>query len=166
MSSPAHQMRQARELDTLFELRLRRARRAMQHARLEYQTASQLVNELRHLAHTLRCEMQTLIGLPTNVATPTLIEQLHDRQLRTRWLRHDLHGAVERLNSSLKTLSEKREILTEKQRHWQQLTKRRECLDEAWRDASMDQQIHLMALDELQVAEQVCASSTLSTRSD
>ena len=166
MSSPTHQMRQARELDALFELRLRRARRAMQLARLEYQTASQLVNENRHVAQTLRSEMQTLNGLPANVAAPMLITQLHDRQLRTRWLRHELHEVVERLNSALITLSEKQKILTETRRLWQQLKQRRECLDQAWQEASMDHQIRSMAIDELQVAEQVCASTSMSTGSD
>ena len=166
MSSSAHQMRQARDLDVLFELRLRRAMRALQLARLEYQTASQLVNETRHVAHTLRSEMQSLNGLPANVAASTLITQLHDRQLRTRWLRNELYEVIEHLNSALKTLSEKQEILTECRRHWQQLKQRRECLDQAWQDASMDDQIRSMAVDELQVAEQVCASSHMSTRSD
>ncbi len=164
MSSIAHQTRQARELDTLFELRLRRAMRAMQLARQEYQTVNQLVNENRRVAQTLRSEMQTLIGLPANVVASMLITQLHDRQLRTRWLRHDLHEAIECLNSSLKTLSEKRQTLTETQRHWQQLKLRRECLDQAWRDTSMDHQIRSMAIDELQVAEQVCASSSTTVK--
>lgn len=166
MSSLNDKMRQSLKLDALFELRLRRARRAMQLARQEYQTVSQLVHENRRVAQTLRAEMQALIGLPANVVAPTLITQLHDRQLRTRWLRHDLHEAVERLNSSLKTLSEKRETLTETQRHWQQLQQRRECVDQAFRDASMDHQIRSMALDELQVADQVCASSSMNTGSD
>lgn len=166
MSSVAHQMRQARELDTLFEMRLRRARRAMELARHEYQTASQLVQENRRVTQTLRSEMQSLNGLPANVATPTLITQLHDRQLRTRWLRYDLHEAVERLNSALDNLSEKQEALTESRRLWQQLKQRRECLNQAWQEASMDHQIRSMAVDELQVAEQVCTSSSISTRSD
>ncbi|MFK8080885.1 MAG: hypothetical protein AB8B97_11425 [Granulosicoccus sp.] len=164
MSSVTHQMRQARQLDTLFELRLRRARHAMQLARQEYQTARQLVNDNRHTVKTLQNEMQTLMGLPDNAAASTVITQLHDRQLRTRWLRHDLYGAIEHLNASQDTLSEKRKTLTEKQRHWQQLTQRRECLDQTRQDAAMDSQIRSMAIDELQVAEQVCASSSPSTK--
>lgn len=166
MSSPAHQMRQARDLDTLFELRLRRARRAMQLARHEFQLATQLVQENRRAVQTLRSEMQSLNGLPANVVNPALITQLHDRQLRTRWLRLDLHEAVERLNSALETLSEKQKTLEDSRRHWQQLKQRRECLDEAWQEASMDYQIRSMAVDELQVAEQICASTTTFPRSD